>query len=67
MQRVQKVIKHLNDYDELVQELVDNHLPSETPSDQVIKGYFIKRLHDMRCEIGLTVSELRRYGCRRER
>ena len=65
MARVHTVIKHFNDYDNFIQELI-NRIPEDTTDNKIIKEHYRKKLYDLQFHTGLTVQDLRRYGCRRE-
>ena len=66
MQRVHRVIKHIEDYEKFIQELIDR-IPADTTDDNIIKEHYIKKFYNMQFPVDLTKQELRRYGCRRER
>lgn len=59
MTRLDKVIKAFNDYDKLVNELIEW---LDDP-EGIVAGY---RVNKIRLEVSLLVGELKRYGCRRK-
>ena len=56
MQRVQRIIKGFNEYDKLLEEMINK-------TGDKVKEY---QLNQLRNEVSLLVGELRRFGCRRE-
>ena len=56
MTRLERVIKALNDYDEMVEDLLFAH-------NDIGKN---DKLDKLRNEVSILVGELKRYGCRRE-
>lgn len=59
MTRLERVIKAFNDYDNLVEQLIE----WLDDIDGIVAEY---RVNKIRNETSLLIGELRRYGCRRE-
>jgi hypothetical protein len=56
MTRLERIIKVLNDYDKMAEDLLFAH-------NDICKDC---KLNELRNEVSLLIEELKRHGCRRE-
>lgn len=67
MTRLNRIIKSFNDYDNLIKELLEWFNESDNiliNAEGIVAKHRLSKIQD---DTSLLISELKRYGCRREK